>query len=91
MTAVRTMVVAIPPGCVATYGEIGTALGMGARQAGRAVSLLGDAAPWWRVVHADGTPATCHEGTARELLEAEGVPFRRDHVALATIRAAGRR
>ena len=72
---VRAVVAAISPGCVMTYGEIGRAVGIGPRQAGRAVSLLEDDASWWRVVYADGTPATCHEGQARVLLEAENVPF----------------
>ncbi|MFC7512682.1 hypothetical protein ACFQV4_30555 [Streptomyces thermocarboxydus] len=29
---------------------------------GRAMGLLDEGVPWWRVVHADGTPATCHQG-----------------------------
>ncbi len=85
---VRTMVVTIPPGCVAAYGEIGRALGIGPRQVGRAVSLLDDDVPWWRIVHADGTPATCHEGKAQALLEAENVPFRGGRVDMAKIRAS---
>jgi alkylated DNA nucleotide flippase Atl1 len=85
---VRAMVVAIPTGCVATYGEIGRALGIGPRQAGRAVSLLDDGVPTWRVVYADGAPATCHGGEARALLEAEGVPFRDSHVDMTKIRSA---
>ncbi|MEO6200580.1 MAG: MGMT family protein [Cryobacterium sp.] len=86
---VRTMVVTIPTRSVAAYGEIGRALGIGPRQAGRAVALLGDDVPWWRVVYADGTPATCHDGGARALLEAEGVPFRDGRVDLATVRTGG--
>jgi alkylated DNA nucleotide flippase Atl1 len=54
------MVVMIPAGRVATYGEIGRALGIGPRQAGRAVAFLDDGVPWWRVVHADGALATRH-------------------------------
>lgn len=38
---VRAVVAAIPAGRVAPYGEIGQAVGIGPRQAGRAVSLLG--------------------------------------------------
>ena len=34
-----------------------------------------DADAWWRVVHADGSPATCHGGTAVEHLLADGVPL----------------
>lgn len=85
---VRTMVVAIPPGSVMAYGEIGRALGISPRQAGRAVSLLEDDVPWWRVAYADGTPATCHEGGARALLEAEGVPFCEGRVDIDKIQAA---
>ncbi len=87
---VRAVVVAIPAGRVASYGEIGRAVGIGPRQAGRAVSLLEDGAPWWRVVYADGTPAPCHDGAARVLLEAEGVAFRNGRVNMATVRTAHR-
>lgn len=85
---VRALVVAIPPGRVAAYGQIARALGIGPRQAGRAVAVLDDAVPWWRVIHADGEPATCHGGTARALLEAEGVPFRSSRVDLSKARIA---
>ncbi len=85
VSEVRTIVVKIPAGRVAAYGEIGRALGIGPRQAGRAVSMLGDDVPWWRVVHADGAPATCHDGSARALLEAEGVPFRGSRVDMAEV------
>lgn len=84
---VRAMVVRIPPGHVAAYGEIGRALGIGPRQVGRAVGLLDDGVPWWRVVHADGAPATCHGGAARALLEAEGVPFRGNRVDMVKVGA----
>ncbi|MEC5181901.1 MGMT family protein [Arthrobacter sp. CG_A4] len=87
VSEVRTMVVAIPAGCVAAYGEVGREMGIGPRQAGRAVALLDGDVPWWRVVYADGSPATCHEGGARALLEAEGVPFRDGRVDMAKLRA----
>lgn len=77
---VRAFVTAIPAGRVVTYGEIGVAVGIGPRQAGRVVSRLDDDVPWWRVVYADGTPATCHDGAALALLEAEGVRFLNGHV-----------
>lgn len=86
MAEVRALVATIPAGRVAAYGEIGRALGIGPRQAGRAVALLDEDVPWWRVVHADGVPASCHEGGARALLEAEGVPFRNGRVDLAEVR-----
>ena len=47
----------------------------GPRQVGRVMALHGDAVAWWRVVHADGSPATCHDGTAVHHLHAEGTPM----------------
>lgn len=73
---VRDAVIAIPPGCVASYGDIGKKVGAGPRQVGRAMSLLNDnGVPWWRVVYADGTPASCHDGRAPQLLHDEGTPM----------------
>lgn len=76
---VREAVLEIPPGYVASYRDVGRRIGAGPRQVGRAMSLLGDGdgegVPWWRVVHADGTPATCHDGQAPRLLAAEGTPM----------------
>ena len=83
---VRAVVLAIPTGRVAAYGDIGRALGIGPRQAGRAVASLADDVPWWRVVYADGTSATCHAGAARALFEMEGVPFRDGRVDMSTAR-----
>lgn len=77
---VREAVAAIPPGRVLSYGDIAARLGVGPRQVGRAMTLLDDAVPWWRVVHADGTPATCHGGTASALLRAEGTPLIRTRI-----------
>jgi len=71
---VRATVVLIPPGRVATYGDIARALGVGPRQVGRAMGML-DGVPWHRVVHADGTPASCHGGQARALLSGEATPM----------------
>ncbi|MEU6526780.1 MGMT family protein [Streptomyces sp. NPDC046924] len=73
---VREAVLAIPAGSVASYGDIGRRIGAGPRQVGRAMSLLDESVPWWRVVHADGTPASCHGGTAPELLGDEAAPMR---------------
>ncbi|MFE2120037.1 MGMT family protein [Rhodococcus aetherivorans] len=72
--AVREAVAAIPPGSVTSYGDIGTRIGAGPRQVGRAMSLLDDNVPWWRVVYADGTTASCHGGRAPALLLEEGTP-----------------
>jgi alkylated DNA nucleotide flippase Atl1 len=72
---VRDAVIAIPVGFVASYGDIGTRIGAGPRQVGRAMSLLDDSVPWWRVVYADGTPSSCHSGRAPGLLNDEGTPM----------------
>ena len=72
---VREAVIAIPAGFVASYGDIGTRIGAGPRQVGRAMSLLDDNVPWWRVVYADGTPTSCHSGRAPGLLNDEGTPM----------------
>ena len=72
---VREAVIAIPVGFVASYGDIGKTIGAGPRQVGRAMSFLDDGVPWWRVVYADGTPASCHGGRAPELLSDEGTPM----------------
>nr|WP_307623991.1 MGMT family protein [Streptomyces sp. V3I7] len=73
---VRDAVISIPPGRVASYGDIGQWIGTGPRQVGRAMSLLHDnSVPWWRVVHADGTPPTCHDGRAAQLLHNEDTPM----------------
>jgi alkylated DNA nucleotide flippase Atl1 len=79
---VRDAVSAIPRGSVATYGDIGARVGIGPRQVGRLMGVLGDGVPWWRVVRADGTAATCHDGTASERLRAEGVGMRGSKIDL---------
>ena len=70
--AVIDRVRSIPPGFVATYGD----LAPGApRFAGAVMAACHDpSVPWQRVVRADGSLAK-GEGQ-RRLLEAEGVPFR---------------
>lgn len=73
---VREAVIAIPVGSVASYGDLGKRIGATPRQVGRAMSLLDEGVPWWRVVHADGTPASCHGGVAQELLRSEKTPMR---------------
>ena len=72
---VREAVIAIPAGFVASYGDIGKRIGVGPRQVGRAMTLLDDSVPWWRVVYADGRPASCHGGQAPTLLHDEGTPM----------------
>lgn len=83
---VRATVLLIPPGRVATYGDIARVLGVGPRQVGRAMGMLDDGAPWHRVVRADGTPASCHGGQAPVLLSREATPIIGDRVDLRAAR-----
>src|ERR1700744_1715334 len=74
---VLDVVAAIPAGQVMSYGDIAEYLGAGGpRQVGRVLSRFGGGAPWWRVLHADGTPAPGHEARALEHYLAEGTPLR---------------
>ena len=74
----------IPPGRVATYGQVAAEAGLPgrARQVGYAMAALpnGSDVPWHRVVNARGEVSRRSGGTAfeqiqRVLLEAEGVRF----------------
>jgi alkylated DNA nucleotide flippase Atl1 len=74
---VLDLVDAIPAGQVMSYGDIAEYLGAGGpRQVGRVLARYGGAASWWRVIHADGTPAPGHEEAALEHYLAEGTPLR---------------
>ncbi len=76
VAAVLAVVDAIPEGHVMTYGEVAHVVGRsGPRQVGHVMRRHGDGVPWWRVVRADGSPATRHHGSAPELLIAEGTPM----------------
>lgn len=67
----------IPPGRVMTYGDIAEWLGEGGpRQVGRVMALYGGAAPWWRVVRADGVLLPGHEQRALARYRQEGTPLR---------------
>ncbi|MER5598926.1 MGMT family protein [Streptomyces sp. NPDC002265] len=67
----------IPPGRVMTYGDVAEWLEEGGpRQVGRVMSLYGGAAPWWRVVRADGVLLPGHELRALDHYHAEGTPLK---------------
>jgi alkylated DNA nucleotide flippase Atl1 len=75
--AVLSLVERVPPGRVTTYGALAEAVGVGGpRQVGSVMSGYGGPVPWWRVVHADGSPPTCHDGEAHRHHLAEGTPTR---------------
>src|SRR6202035_3040996 len=66
----------IPAGQVMSYGDVAEYLGAGGpRQVGRVMARYGGAAPWWRVIHADGTPAPGHDAQALARYLAEGTPL----------------
>ncbi|HET6624748.1 MAG TPA: MGMT family protein [Nocardioidaceae bacterium] len=74
---VLSLVERIPRGRVMNYGAIAAVVGSGGpRQVGRVMALYGGSVPWWRVVHADGGLAVCHDGEARAYHLDEGTAFR---------------
>ncbi|WP_300611850.1 MGMT family protein [Trebonia sp.] len=74
---VLDVVDAIPPGQVMSYGDIAEYLGAGGpRQVGRVLAAYGGGVAWWRVIHADGTPAPGHQTAALAHYLAEGTPLR---------------
>ena len=74
---VLDVVDSIPAGRVMSYGDIAEYLGRGGpRQVGRVMASYGGAVPWWRVIHADGTPPPGHEHAALTRYLAEGTPLR---------------
>jgi methylated-DNA-protein-cysteine methyltransferase-like protein len=78
---VQQVIHCIPPGKVATYGQIARILGMphAARTVGWALRAVpeGSDVPWQRVVNARGTLSLDTYGAAiqRALLEKEGIVF----------------
>jgi alkylated DNA nucleotide flippase Atl1 len=84
---VLSMVEQIPPGQVATYGDIAEMVGRGGpRQVGQVMARFGDGVPWWRVVRADGRPARNLEERGLRLLKADKTPLKGDRVDMARAR-----
>src|ERR1700735_2816391 len=74
---VLDVVDSIPPGRVMSYGAVAGYLGQGGpRQVGRVMSLWGGGGAWWRVIHADGTPAPGHERAPLARYRKESPPLR---------------
>lgn len=85
--AVLRTVEAVPAGQVTTYGDVAEALGRGGpRQVGTVLARFGSTVCWWRVVRADGRPASGHEDEALRRLRAEGTPLRGPRVVLGEAR-----
>jgi methylated-DNA-protein-cysteine methyltransferase-like protein len=72
--AVLRAVESIPPGRVATYGDIAGYVGQGGpRQVGAIMREYGGGVPWWRVIRASGVPADEVVDNQLELLRGDGV------------------
>ncbi|RZS44202.1 O(6)-alkylguanine repair protein YbaZ [Herbihabitans rhizosphaerae] len=84
---VREIVASIPPGKVATYGDIAAMAGASTpRLIGRILAEDGHDIPWYRVLRANGTPAPHIARRQLELLRTEGVLADRDKINLRTYR-----
>ena len=82
---VLKLVESIPAGRVMSYGAVADALAErsgrnSARQVGTIMARHGGGVPWHRVVTSAGRTPPGHEQEARQLLLADGVPLRGDHV-----------
>ena len=79
-TAMRKAIRQIPPGKVATYGQVAAAAGypLYHRQVVQVLRRSGDSLPWQRVVGAGGQIRSKHEMAQEQRfrLEMEGVRFR---------------
>ena len=80
----RALVASIPPGRVATYGDIARAAGLSSpRIVGWIMRTDAEDLPWHRVITASGRPAPHLASRQLELLRAEGVLTAGGRVALA--------
>jgi len=85
--AVLAAVERIPPGQVASYGDLAEYVGIGGpRLVGRVMSTHGAGVPWWRVVRADGRPVRGLEQSALDRLQHEGCVLRGDRVDMSRSR-----
>ncbi|NIH82358.1 MULTISPECIES: MGMT family protein [Amycolatopsis] len=84
---VREVIATVPPGKVATYGDIAAVAGAPSpRMIGRVLSEDGADLPWHRILRANGTPAPHLVHRQLELLRAEGVLADGQKVDLRTYR-----
>ncbi len=85
--SVRALVAAIPPGRVATYGDIACAAGLSSpRSVGWIRRTDSSDLPWHRVITATGRPAAHLAARQLDLLRAEGVLAADGRVPLAAVR-----
>lgn len=67
---------AIPPGRVASYGQVGAIAGVGPRLTGRIMRDWGSSVPWWRVTSHAGDLSPGLRSRAREHWDAEGITLK---------------
>ena len=72
---VLAVIRSLPPGDVATYGEVAEEAGSpgAARAVGNVMARCPDDVPWWRVVTSTGRLVPDHEAEQAARLRAEGV------------------
>lgn len=75
---IRRAVCAVPPGQVATYGDVAELVGCSARQVGRVMATDAADTPWWRVVNASGRLPAHLLDEARRHWTAEGIDIAPD-------------
>lgn len=84
--AIRNAILSIPPGKVASYGEVAEAAGLPLhhRQVAQFLRKYGRSVPWYRVLGSGGLLKTTGEGALEQRmnLEMEGVRFRGKRVDL---------
>ncbi|PXX69057.1 O(6)-alkylguanine repair protein YbaZ [Nocardia tenerifensis] len=84
---VRELVASIPPGRVATYGDIAAAAGLSTpRTVGWIMRTDAADLPWHRVIGAGGKPAAHLADRQLRLLATEGVPITEGRVNLRAAR-----
>ncbi len=91
---IYALVKLIPPGRVATYGQLARLSGCSARQAGYAMAAAPAGIPWHRVINSRGEISVRREGGGgieqRRSLEKEGLLFDRlGRIDLASLRWEG--
>ena len=85
--AVLQAVESIPPGSVATYGDIAEYVGQGGpRQVGAVMREYGGGVAWWRVIRASGVPADEVGDEQLHLLRSDGVRITNGRVNLRQVR-----
>lgn len=82
MERILLAVEAVPPGRIASYGDIATVVGTGPRIVGAVMARYGSEVAWWRITRADGTLPVPLLAAARRQWTAEGTTHGDDRVRI---------